>query len=144
MLSLQTEEEGRGEAPNIINTINMILRLVISHVTMNQGYQIPEHSEHDPGDVEWCAETEERPEPGQLYGWGEEILEQSVLFPCLIGVGEDVDSPMLRHHAVLLWLCVHHLHQSWLLTKWIPTETSLNILHVNNRIKTFSDYLPVY
>ena len=46
--------------------------------------EIPDDSKHRPGHVEWGAEAEEGPGPGQLYRRGEEVLEEPVLLPALI------------------------------------------------------------
>ena len=59
----------------------------------------------------------------RTYGGAEQVLQKPVLLSSLLSPGDSVHSPVLRHHAVLLSLSVHHLQQPRLLTEGIPTES---------------------
>ena len=122
MLGLQGEEEAGGEAVDVVHTVHVTVFLGLGQITVSEGEDVPDHGKPGPGDVEGGAEAEESPGPGHLYGGAEEVLEEPVLLPRLLGPAHGVHSPVLGHHAVLLTLSVHYSQQTGLLTERIPTK----------------------
>ena len=96
MLSLHTEQEGRGEVLQVFNTDNVILRLDEVEVAVEESDEIPNTSKHQPGgkvgpcniidrQSVWSLlvtvnteEIENNPGPGESDGGQEEVCEDSV------------------------------------------------------------------
>ena len=96
VLSLEAEQEGGCEVADVLDadsadvgvgvpgrvqvTCDWSVSIILDSdelVTVGQGYQEPNHWENEPGQVEGSAEPEQRPRPGQVNHWGEEVFQVS-------------------------------------------------------------------
>ena len=108
MLSLEGKQEAGREAVEIVHAVHVVLWLHQLEVSMVESEEVPDHREHRPGHVEGGGEAEDGPGPGQLYGRGEEILEEPVLLSSILSQVHSVHSPMLSHGKTNLSFVLIH------------------------------------
>ena len=119
VLGLQTEQEAGGEVLDVVHANSVVVGLVVGHVAMDIGHQVPDHSKQQPGQEEGGGKAEEDDRPGHVDGGGEEVFEEAVILLSIVPrVG--VDPPVFAHQTVPLRQVVHHSQHSGLLLEQSP------------------------
>ena len=76
VLGLEAEEEAGGEAYDVVHAGDVLLPPLLVQVAMGEDHQVPDHSEHRPGDQERGGEAQQRPRPGKVNHGGEKVLQK--------------------------------------------------------------------